>query len=370
MGKIQLENISKYFGKFAAVDSVNLEINDGEFVTILGPSGSGKTTLLTLIAGFEDPTLGKILINGTDVIGLPPEKRNIGLLFQSYALFPHMTVYENIAFPLNVRKVPKQEIKGKVKDALSKVRLNEYGDRKISELSGGQQQRVALARSFVFEPSILLLDEPMSALDRKLRQDLQIEMRKLHESLGITTISVTHDQEEALTMSDRILILNHGKIEQFGTPAELYGKPANKFVAGFLGTANFFDGTVKLENNGKEIFVSDSGHQIEMENSGLGHGEQACLLVRPENIKMNYVSEGAKDGIRGKIQAVIYLGSNSKYQVEIDEGQEILVNHQGLTHFREGEEVLLHWDSKDNWFIPETSNQDCVSQTALKTKVM
>lgn len=270
---IEIKNLSKHFGDVAAVQNVDLSVDEGEFVTILGPSGSGKTTLLTLIAGFEDPTSGEIFINGKNVNGLPTNKRNIGLVFQSYALFPHMTVFENVAFPLSVRRFSKEKIRTKVSEALEKVRLEAFSHRRIHELSGGQQQRVALARAFVFEPSILLLDEPMAALDRKLRQELQIELRELQRSLEITTIAVTHDQEEALTMSDRILILNHGSIEQYGKPQELYRQPANKFVASFLGSGNFFEGEMKIEN-GSERFICRNGEIIECSGSGLANHEK------------------------------------------------------------------------------------------------
>lgn len=257
MSEIELRDLTKKYNQVKAVDKVNLRVQDGEFVTILGPSGSGKTTLLTTIAGFEEPTEGSILVNGRSINGVPPHKRNIGLVFQSYALFPHMTVFQNIAFPLKVRRYSKKKINDRVKEALEIVRMTGYESRKINQLSGGQQQRVALARAIVFNPEILLLDEPMAALDRKLRQDVQVELRQLQRTLGITTIAVTHDQEEALTLSDRILILNQGRIEQFGTPEELYNRPVNRFVAEFLGNTNLFEGVVQMEDGRTFVTLRD-----------------------------------------------------------------------------------------------------------------
>jgi len=353
---IDLISLTKKFKDFAAVDHVELSVNDGELVTILGPSGSGKTTLLTLIAGFEEPTSGSILIDGKDVIGLPAEKRNIGLVFQSYALFPHMSVFENLAFPLKVRKMPGDKIAVEVQKALELVRLDGFGTRKINELSGGQQQRVALARAFIFQPKILLLDEPMAALDRKLRQDLQFEIRQLQRSLGITTISVTHDQEEALTMSDRILILNHGKIEQFGTPEELYRRPVNRFVASFLGSSNFFNGTFGYED-GNEVFRADSGDKIETYSSGFNDGERACLMIRPEHIKIQS-SLGSEVGVKGYVKNSTYLGSSTRYLVEIGNGELVTVNDSINDYrFRDGENVNLSWEPRNNWFLQDYSKE-------------
>lgn len=366
VNKIELKNLTKKFGEFIAVNNVNLSIKEGEFVTILGPSGSGKTTLLTLIAGFNNPTSGEIYIDGENVSRLPTEKRNIGIVFQSYALFPHMTVFENVAFPLQVRKISKNEIKSRVNDALKKVRLDDFGHRRINELSGGQQQRVALARAFVFEPSTLLLDEPMSALDRKLRQDLQVEMRKLHEQLRITTISVTHDQEEALTMSDKILILNNGAIEQFGTPEELYLRPQNKFVASFLGSANFFEGII-ISKNGETFFRIDEKIEIPLINSTLSEGTSATLMIRPEQIKMRKMKADTK-GLTGEIENVIYLGNSTKFQVKIERGDVINVeNVEYQFAFKRGDRVELYWDAKSNWVIPDSIQ---TSEQSTKIKVI
>jgi putative spermidine/putrescine transport system ATP-binding protein len=359
---IDLNNLTKKFNNFTAVNNVDLTVNKGEFITILGPSGSGKTTLLTLIAGFEDPTSGNILIDGRDVIGLPAEKRNIGLVFQSYALFPHMSVFDNLAFPLKVRKVPSEKITKEVRKALELVRLEQFENRKIHEISGGQQQRVALARAFIFEPSILLLDEPMAALDRKLRQELQFEMRELQRSLGITTISVTHDQEEALTMSDKILILNQGRIEQLGTPTDLYSRPVNRFVANFLGSGNFFNGSMSVENGDNEVFICDNGVNIKCNQSGLENGERACLMIRPEQIKIeSNINVG--EGIRGYVKNSIYLGSSTRYQIEVQNEEIITVNDSINDYrFKEGENVKLSWNPEKNWFLPVSSEETLESK--------
>jgi putative spermidine/putrescine transport system ATP-binding protein len=241
MSDIRLEGVSKRYGAVAAADEVDLSVAQGEFVTILGPSGSGKTTLLSLIAGLNRPTAGRIFIGGRDVTDAPAQQRNIGLVFQSYALFPHMTVLENILFPLGVRKIGGAAARSQALDALKLVRLDGLEDRRPSQLSGGQQQRVALARAVVFKPDILLLDEPLGALDRKLREELQVELKQLQRTLGVTTILVTHDQEEALSLSDRIMVLDKGRTQQVAAPAEAYLRPANRFVAEFLGIANFVD---------------------------------------------------------------------------------------------------------------------------------
>ena len=239
MSDIRLEGVSRHYGTVAAADEVDLAVTQGEFVTILGPSGSGKTTLLSLIAGLNRPTAGRIFIGGRDVTDAPAQQRNIGLVFQSYALFPHMTVMENVLFPLGVRKIGGAVARSQALEALKLVRLDGLQDRRPSQLSGGQQQRVALARAVVFKPDILLLDEPLGALDRKLREELQVELKQLQRTLGVTTILVTHDQEEALSLSDRIMVLNHGKTQQVAAPTEAYLRPANRFVAKFLGIANF-----------------------------------------------------------------------------------------------------------------------------------
>lgn len=350
MSGIRLQAITKKFGQFVAVDNIDLEVKDGEFMTILGPSGSGKTTILSMIAGFEEPTHGKIEIGNIDVTNLPPHKRDVGLVFQSYALFPHLTVYHNVAFPLKVRKVPKSEIDERVKKVLELVRLERFGDRKPNELSGGQQQRVALARAFVFEPSILLLDEPLAALDRKLRQEVQVEIKELQRSLGITTITVTHYQEEALTMSDRMLILNEGKIEQLGTPEQLYSKPKSRFVADFLGTANFFDGIIETLNDNVYLNLNNE-YKIELdEQYKSSQGRNASLLIRPEQIKIN--ASDLNEGFSGMITSSIYLGNEYRYQIKSEIGNKIIATEPGNEcRWRVGEYIEIAWERKDQWVL-------------------
>ena len=257
MSTIDLIDVAKRYGPVTAVEDVQLHVDEGELVTVLGPSGSGKTTLLTMIAGLAGPSAGRIDIGGRDVTWLPAAKRNVGLVFQSYALFPHMSVHDNVAFPLSVRRLGRAEIDRRVAEALRLVRLAGFERRRPAQLSGGQQQRVALARAFVFEPEILLLDEPLGALDRKLREQLQVELRQLQRSLGITTILVTHDQEEALSLSDRIVVLDDGRVQQIGTPEEAYLKPRNRFVADFLGAANLFEGVLLRDGQGWSIRLED-----------------------------------------------------------------------------------------------------------------
>lgn len=355
MSEIELRDLTKKYNQVKAVDNVNLRVQDGEFVTILGPSGSGKTTLLTTIAGFEEPTEGSILVNGRSINGVPPHKRNIGLVFQSYALFPHMTVFQNIAFPLKVRRYSKKKINDRVKEALEIVRMTGYESRKINQLSGGQQQRVALARAIVFNPEILLLDEPMAALDRKLRQDVQVELRQLQRTLGITTIAVTHDQEEALTLSDRILILNEGRIEQFGTPEELYNRPVNRFVAEFLGNTNLFEGVVQMED-GRTFVTLRDGTKVPYPQGRFDRKTKGWVMVRPEHMTLQEPGVDAHTNswyIKGEITSVIYLGSSVRYQIATEVGEEevVVFDSHYPPRFEEGQRVRLTWREDASWFI-------------------
>ena len=319
MSEIRLEGVTKRYGTFAAADNVDLAVSQGELVTILGPSGSGKTTLLSLIAGLNKPTSGRIFIGGRDVTEAPAQERNIGLVFQSYALFPHMTVLENVLSPLGVRRIGRAEADRLARDALKLVRLDGLETRRPSQLSGGQQQRVALARAIVFKPDILLLDEPLGALDRKLREELQVELKQLQRSLGVTTLLVTHDQEEALSLSDRIMVLDKGRMQQVAAPTEAYLKPANRFVAEFLGIANFV---------------------------GLPDGGQA--LVRPERIRIS--SDGA--GRPARIVEAIYLGQMVRYHLSLDgEGTKPMVAALPFVGpaYATGERVMVSWDAADLW---------------------
>ncbi|MCC6719596.1 MAG: ABC transporter ATP-binding protein [Acetobacteraceae bacterium] len=315
MTDIRLEAISKHYGAVRAADSVDLAVAQGEFVTILGPSGSGKTTLLSLIAGLSQPSAGRILIGGRDVTASPPQQRNVGLVFQSYALFPHMSVFDNVAFPLRVRNTTADVVGDRVMAALELVQLHGMAQRRPAQLSGGQQQRVALARAFVFEPDILLLDEPLGALDRKLREELQVELKQLQRRLGVTTILVTHDQEEALSLSDRVMVLDGGQVQQIAAPQEAYLRPANRFVADFLGIANFI---------------------------ALPDGREA--VVRPERIRLE--ASGGRDAI---VAEAVYLGQIIRYHLTAGEDKFVAAApFVGRPHAI-GDHVSLTWDAADVW---------------------
>ena len=324
---IRIVGVRKRYGEVAAVDGVDLDVARGEFFTMLGPSGSGKTTTLRMIAGFERPDEGRIELGGTDVSRRPPFDRPVNTVFQDYALFPHMTVQQNVEYGLRVRKVAKSERRTKASEALARVRLEGYGARKPGQLSGGQRQRVALARAIVNTPRALLLDEPLGALDLKLRQELQIELKQLQQELGMTFVYVTHDQEEALTMSDRIAVFNHGRIEQVGSPAEMYEHPATTFVAGFIGTSNI------LERGGR------------------------TFTVRPEKIRLLPFEAG--EGEPGTVRATAYLGPSTKFVVALDEGGELTVVQQNLEtrsediDRMEGRRVRLQWRRDVEFAIEE-----------------
>ncbi|WP_428680865.1 ABC transporter ATP-binding protein [Reyranella sp.] len=317
MSDIRLEAVTKRYGTFAAADAVDLSVTQGEFVTILGPSGSGKTTLLSLIAGLNRPTSGRIFIGGRDVTNATAQERNIGLVFQSYALFPHMSVLENVLFPLGVRKIGGAEANKLARDALKLVRLDGLEARRPSQLSGGQQQRVALARAVVFKPDILLLDEPLGALDRKLREELQVELKQLQRTLGVTTLLVTHDQEEALSLSDRIMVLDKGRTQQVAAPTEAYLRPANRFVAEFLGIANFVD---------------------------LPDGRQG--VVRPERVRLS----AGEQGKTARVVEAIYLGQMVRYHLALDDNRSLVaaVPFLGTAH-APGERISVSWESADVW---------------------
>jgi putative spermidine/putrescine transport system ATP-binding protein len=349
MSTITIDSLSKRYGNVVALRDVSIDVRDGEFLTILGPSGSGKTTMLLSIAGFETPTGGTIRFDGRDVTDLPPHKRRVGLTFQSYALFPHMSVEKNVGFPLRVRGVSKSEIARRVHEALVFVQLDGYEHRRPAELSGGQQQRVALARAFVFEPDTLLLDEPLAALDRQLRQTVQIELRELQRSLGITTIAVTHDQEEALTMSDRILVLRDGEVQQHGSPRDVYERPQTRFVASFLGTANLFDGLVIRNGPFARLHCEEQGIDFPVPN--VTQVGPATAMVRPEHIHIH--SPSAIEGIPGEIKSVVYLGAFVRYYVAIASGGVAQVTGPRINRYGVGQNVRISWDPNDVWIIPE-----------------
>ena len=346
-----IENITKRYGNFIAVDNVNLKVKNGEFLTLLGPSGSGKSTILMMVAGFQSPTLGSILLNGENILTKPSHKRNIGVAFQNYALFPHMTVFDNIAFPLRMRKLSKKNIEDKVKGVLDQVELSKFRSRYPKELSGGQQQRVSLARAIVYNPPILLLDEPLGALDKKLRENMQLEIKHLHESIGITMVYVTHDQGEALTMSDRIAVLNSGRIEQLGTPVELYEKPRNKFVADFIGDTNLIiNMTVEETNDDCIKLVSPSGLKIHLPHKPSKVSNKYNVAIRPERIKILRLLDKQNNSFEVEIKEVIYLGESIKYKVITKTLEELTVsvtNELGMKKYKRGDKIFIGWDEED-----------------------
>ncbi len=296
---IELKNISKSFGEEDILENFSVEIKRHAFVTILGPSGCGKTTMLRLIGGFETPDNGQILFDGEDITNLPPYKRRLNTVFQKYALFPHMNVFDNVAFGLTIKKIDKKIIKEKVSEVLKLVNLSGFEKRSVDALSGGQQQRIAIARALVNEPEVLLLDEPLGALDLKLRQEMQLELKKIQKKLGITFIYVTHDQEEALTMSDEIIVMNNGKIQQMGSPIDIYNEPENAFVASFIGESNIIDGIMQ-----KDYLVEFAGNSFECLDSGFGDYEFVDVVIRPEDIKF----DKEKGKIPGTVTSVIFKG--------------------------------------------------------------
>ncbi|EPC04256.1 spermidine/putrescine ABC transporter ATP-binding protein [Litchfieldella anticariensis FP35 = DSM 16096] len=346
-------NVQKsYDGVELVVKDFNLDIRKGEFVTLLGPSGSGKTTCLMMMAGFETPTHGEILLKGNPISGLPPHKRGIGMVFQNYALFPHMTVAENLAFPLEVRHLSKEEIKQKVQRALAMVRLENFGDRRPAQLSGGQQQRVALARALVFEPELVLMDEPLGALDKNLREEMQYEIKRIHASLGVTMIYVTHDQTEALTMSDRIAVFNDGIVQQLATPDALYEEPENAFVAYFIGENNRLQGEV-VERVGDACSVRlDSGEMVSAKPVAVGGvGSRTTLSLRPERVSIVRNGETSFDNrFTAKVQEVIYLGDHLRTRLAVCGNEEFIIktpNAEGHSALRPGQEIEIGWSRAD-----------------------
>ncbi|MEV4457983.1 ABC transporter ATP-binding protein [Microbispora sp. NPDC049633] len=350
---IELDNVVKEYVSHGevvrAVKGVSLAIAEGEFFSLLGPSGCGKTTSMRMIAGFEDPTQGVVRLHGEDVTNVPPNKRDINMVFQSYALFPHMNVWDNVAFGLKRKKVPDAEIKRRVGEILEVVDLVGREKRRPKEMSGGQQQRVALARALVNRPRALLLDEPLGALDLKLRQAMQIELKRIQREVGITFVYVTHDQSEALTMSDRIAVMNDGLVEQLADPREIYERPASKFVAGFIGTSNLLSGTVRQVSGDTAVLALGQSDRILIPADGsLTAGQTVDLTVRPEKIKIAKVQpEGDLSVVRGTVAEVVYLGTSNSYVVVLGDGAEITVfeqnaNDSTITAER-GDSVWLSW---------------------------
>ena len=324
--EIRLTDLAKHFRDVRAVDDVSLDIGTGEFFSLLGPSGCGKTTTLRMIGGFELPTTGRIELRGRDVTNDPPDKRPVNMVFQNYALFPHLNVGDNIAFGLRRKNVDNDQITRRVHEALELVHLTGLDKRKPNQLSGGQQQRVALARALVNRPNVLLLDEPLGALDLKLRKQLQIELKRVQTEVGITFVYVTHDQEEALTMSDRIAVMNRGKVEQLGTPEELYERPTTRFVADFIGTTNLLSGAVEATDAGAARVRLDGGDLCVVADSRLAVGRTVELSVRPESVLIkasNGTTPGGVEPIRGRVEQVAYLGGSVQYQVRTNGGLSI-----------------------------------------------
>ena len=329
---IEIKNVSKSFGEKCILNNVSISVKQGEFLTLLGPSGCGKTTLLRMIAGFGSPDSGEILINGTDITDMPPHERPVNTVFQRYALFPHLDVYENIAFGLKLHKVPEDEIDKRVRKVLKMVSMTDYEDRDVESLSGGQQQRVAIARAIVNQPKVLLLDEPLSALDLKMRKDMQIELKEMHRKLGITFIYVTHDQEEALTLSDTIVVLDNGDIKQIGTPTDIYNEPQNAFVADFIGESNILNGKM-IEDK----LVEFAGHQFECVDEGFGENVDVDVVVRPEDIYITNKVESAQ--FTAKVKSCTFKGVHYEMFVDTDKGYELMI--QDYNAFEPDTEVGL-----------------------------
>lgn len=348
---VELKGIYKSIHDHQVLHDVNLEVREGEFLTLLGPSGCGKTTLLRLISGFEEPTSGNVFIDGKSVTGLPPHQRHVHTVFQSYALFPHMTVYENIAFGLRCQKTPKDEIKARVADVLKMVKLEKYQERKPNQLSGGQQQRVAIARAAVNRPRVLLLDEPLSSLDYRLRKTMQIELKQLQRTLGITFIFVTHDQEEALSMSDRVVVMQEGCIEQIGTPRQVYEEPANLNVAQFIGEANIFAGVVMSVNGERqmEVKILEKTRLVKTSRQFLPQ-QKVHVLVRPEDVRVwgHVEVEDASDMFPGSVEEVIYKGTTVDLMVRLANNQVIAATEffdedDDRLEYKMGEQVWVNW---------------------------
>ena len=350
--EVRLVDVVKRFGDTLAVDHINLEVRDGEFFSLLGPSGCGKTTTLRMIGGFEQPTSGLIELDGRDVTWLPPYQRNVNTVFQSYALFPHLTIFENVAFGLRRRKVKDSEIRSRVSEMLRLVELPGFEKRKPNQISGGQAQRVALARALINRPAVLLLDEPLGALDLKLRKQMQVELKRIQQEVGITFIYVTHDQEEAMTMSDRIAVMNNGRYEQLGDPEGLYERPTTRFVAGFLGISNLLPGRVTDTADGYAIAELGGNARVRVPRSLLGDDTTIEVGVRPEKIRMHKAEQAAPPGsneLEGVVIDASYLGVSTSYVVEARSGARLTIYEQNVERtvhgslHRPGETVRLSW---------------------------
>lgn len=366
--KLEFVGVSKSYGRTAAVKDVSFAVEAGQFFSILGPSGCGKTTLLRLVAGFEQPNTGKILLDGEEISQLPPHKRPINTVFQSYALFPHLTLYENIAFGLRIQKRSEEEIDREVQKMLTLIQLEDLAYEKPEEISGGQKQRVAIARALIMKPRILLLDEPLAALDLKLRQKMLLELELFHDQVGITFIYVTHDQSEAMAVSDQIAVINKGQVEQLGTPRQLYETPKSSFVAAFIGDTNFLDGIVseKISNEYSRLEIEEFPRVLSYNDKQLRIGELVHLSIRPEKIHIS--KERPKElpnfnVVQGKVEEIVYKGDHSKYWVRVD-GYRLAVVQQHFRFLEEehpiywGDPVYLFWHADDGFMLERYSPQD------------
>ncbi|PWJ93812.1 MULTISPECIES: ABC transporter ATP-binding protein [Mesorhizobium] len=351
-GSLELRSLRKSYGGVVAVDDVSLSVRAGEFLTLLGPSGSGKSTTLMMIAGFVQPEAGSILLDNTDLVGIPTHKRSIGVVFQNYALFPHMSVAQNIGFPLRMRDMEEADTRDHIARATALVRLHGLEERYARQLSGGQQQRVALARALVFQPPLLLLDEPLGALDRMLREQMKHELRRVHQELGTTLIYVTHDQDEALVLSDRIAIMKNGRVEQIAPPREIYERPVNQFVAGFMGESNFLGGRVVGEHGGTATVKIGELLLQGVPSSGIRADQDVEVFIRPE--KIVFTAPGDEKGWAGTVKDLIYSGDSIRYVISLGSAQVIVKQtvRQGVYLPARGDAVSLSWDPLDIILFP------------------
>jgi len=375
---VRLVDVVKRFGEAVAVDHISLEVRDGEFFSLLGPSGCGKTTTLRMIGGFEEPTSGLIELQGQDVTWLPPYQRNVNTVFQSYALFPHLTIFENVAFGLRRKKVKDKEVKARVSEMLQLVELPGYERRKPTQISGGQAQRVALARALINRPAVLLLDEPLGALDLKLRRQMQVELKRIQQEVGITFIYVTHDQEEAMTMSDRIAVMNNGRYEQLGDPESLYERPTTRFVAGFLGVSNLLPGAVEGSDSQHATVRLADDTRIRAPKSLVADRTRVAIGVRPEKIRLREEADAVPAGhneLHGVVRDASYLGVSTQYQIEARGGARLMVYEQNVERatkselWSPGEAVRLTWSPEHSFVVddPGANQTATVGATADAT---
>ncbi len=350
---VRVDRVTKRFGSVTAVDDISFEVGAGEFFSLLGPSGCGKTTTLRMLAGFESPTQGRIYLEGRDATSTPPYKRATNLVFQNYALFPHMTVEQNVAFGPERRRLPRSQVRQRVREALATVRMDQMAERYPRELSGGQQQRVALARALANRPAVLLLDEPLGALDLKLREEMQLELKRIQREVGISFVYVTHDQGEALTMSDRIAVMNHGRVEQIGAPEEIYERPATRFVAGFIGTANLVPCSVEIAGEVATVRLPDWGRAAAVAAPGCAVGSEALLMLRPERLLIERGTEpGGGPGLRGRVVESVFQGTVIRYQVQVGNRSIVVLSPVGGERAAVGEEVSVCWGAGDGYVLP------------------